>query len=100
MKLTNRKLACAQYMCLWKVTFKKIPSSGGMGDSLGTIEDRIQDPFICIEEEPWPSGLSVSVAENSASSGPARTLRNLPCRISSMLQRAGITRSVSNYRDY
>ena len=66
-----------------------------MGDSLGTIEDGIQDPFVPIEEEPGPPGLSVSVAENSASSGPSRTLRNLPCRISSRLQRAGITRSVS-----
>ena len=66
-----------------------------MGDSPGTIEDRIQDPFIPIDEEPGPSGVSVSVAENWASSGPSRTLKNLPCRISSRLQRAGIIRSVS-----
>ena len=65
------------------------PFNEGIGDPLETIQDRIQDrikdqikdPSVpisySIEEEPGPSGLMISIVENSAS---YRTLRNL-CRI-------------------
>ena len=39
----------------------------------------MQDPFVPIDEEPGPSGLILSVVENSAYR-PSRMLRNL-CRI-------------------
>ena len=74
----------------------KIRFSGGMEVSLETIEDRIQNPFAPVEEEPGPSDLIVRVVENPASSGPSRTLRNLPSRTSSRHQRAnGLPGSVS-----
>ena len=49
-----------------------------------------EDPFASVDYEPGPSCLRATIVENPASSEPSsasRTLKNLPSRISSRLQR-------------